>query len=295
MPTPTSDLTRDVPVRVVLFRSLYETNVGSVSRVMSNMGADQLILVDRKCSLTFKAQQAAATGQSALQGRTELKTLQEYVDSSPGTLKIAFTCRDGKTRQVKPFTEALAQIPFLLEGRYPLSESPTAIDLIFGPEDAGLSCEEVDAAHLACSLQTFGRNTSLNLSHAVLMGIYLLQTHLSATTNESIHTSSTAAAAAPVTTEDAYAFPDEALKTWIWETGFDVVDRPINAYTIMKRWLLRGLPTSKENRILDTVLRQGVRKMQEYNSSRRERGLTAGFVKKAPSELLSDLNDTSEH
>lgn len=293
MPTSTSDLTRNVPVRVVLFRSLYETNVGSVSRVMSNMGADQLILVDRKCSLTFKSQQAAATGQAALQGRTEVNSLQDYLDASPGTLKIAFTARDGKTRQVKPFTEALQRIPELLEGRYPLAESPTAIDLIFGPEDAGLSCEEVDAAHMACSLRTFGRNSSLNLSHAVLMGIYLLQEHLASTTNEAVHASAPSVPAA----DEAYAFPDEALKTWIWETGFDVVDRPINAYTITKRWLLRGLPTSKENRILETVLRQGIRKMQEYNSSRRERGLSAGFAakKQQPSELLGDQNETSDH
>lgn len=292
MPTSNSDITRNIPIRVVLVRSLYETNVGSVSRVMSNMGADQLILVDRKCSMTFKSQQAAATGQAALQGRIEVASMKEYLEASPATLKIAFTARDGRARQVRPYTEALTGIPSLLEGRYP-SEVPTAIDLIFGPEDAGLTCEEVDAAHMACSLKTFGRNTSLNLSHAVLVGLYLLQDHLAGSADQILHAPTTASEA--TSARDAHAFPDEALKSWIWETGFDVVDRPINAYTIMKRWLLRGLPTSKENRILETVLRQGIRKMQEYNSSRRERGLPAGFAKKQPTELLGDLNETSDH
>lgn len=292
MPTSTSDISRRIPIRVVLVRSLYETNVGSVSRVMSNMGADQLILVDRKCSLTFKSQQSAATGQAGLQGRIEVPSMKEYLELSPGTLKIAFTARDGRARQVRPFAEALTGIPGLLEGRYP-AEAPNAIDLIFGPEDAGLSCEEVDAAHMACSLKTFGRNTSLNLSHAVLVAIYLLQDHLAGAADQLLH-----APTSPAEKEhpdDAFAFPEEALKTWLWETGFDVVDRPINAFTILKRWLLRGLPTSKENRILETVLRQGVRKMQEYNSSRRERGLPAGFAKRAPTQLSGDLNETSDH
>lgn len=274
----TSNNDSTLPVRVVLFRSLYETNVGSVSRVMSNMGAQQLILVDRKCSLTFKAQQAAATGQSGLQERMEVDSIEKYLEISGNSLRIAFTCRDGKHRQLKPFREALTQLPALLEGRYPLSEKPSSIDLVFGPEDAGLSCDEVDACHLACSLDTFGKNSSLNLSHAVLLAVFQMQS---------------AQVQAPATTSigtkevDDFPFPAESLKSWLWESGFDVVDRPVNAYTVLKRWLLRAVPTGKENRILETVLRQGIRKMQEYNQSRRAAGLSAGFSprKQDPREL----------
>lgn len=259
----------EIPVRIVLCRSIYESNVGSVSRVMSNMGATSLILIDRKCTLTFKAQQAAATGQDGLRNRTEYADLGSYLQESQGSLRMAFTCRDGKERMVQPLGRTLAALPQAFANRVPAGSLPDSIDLIFGPEDAGLNGEEIDCAHFACSLSTFGPNLSLNLSHAVLVALYEVKKFL--------HQDLMATLSEATLSDENYPFPEESLREWLKETGFDVIDRPINAFSTLRRLFMRAIPSTKEKKMLETVFQQGLRKMTEYNELRRRAGLPAGY------------------
>ena len=65
-----NQIIRNVELRIVLVRSIYERNVGATSRAMANMGFTKLILVGPVCEFTIEANMAAATGQYALENKT---------------------------------------------------------------------------------------------------------------------------------------------------------------------------------------------------------------------------------
>ncbi|MEZ0390642.1 MAG: RNA methyltransferase [Pseudobdellovibrionaceae bacterium] len=274
--------------RVVLVRSIYDSNVGASSRAMANMGVHNLILIDPKCEITYSAQQAAATGQAALQNRRVYGSWKEFFASEPEGMRICFTARDGKGRQVQDFQETLQW----LKAEHPQlqreSEPALPIYLIFGPEDWGLSAEDLELTHFACSIPTFGDNTSLNLAQAVLVGLFILRTTWGGEKAQ-------LEGQQPKRKRSAdEVFPERALQTWLQEMGFDISNRRINVYTVLKRMLLHNVPNSKELRILETVLHQGIRKLREYNKLRQQMGLPAVQTEASDSASVSQREAFSE-
>lgn len=263
---------RSVAINVVLVRTIYETNIGATSRAMANMGFSRLILVDPKTEITFKGHQAAATGQEALEKKTVYASWSEFYKTEPEGLRICFTARDGKGRLVRDFQETLlslkAEHPDLQETPENSQAEPLPVYLIFGPEDWGLSAEDLELTHFACSIPTYGDNTSLNLAQATLLALFILRSNWGGT--RTILEGQTVRKSA-----DEAQFPEDALKQWLEEMGFDVSNRRINAFTVMRRVLLQNVPNQKEVRILQTVLHQGLRKLREYNELRLKMGLPA--------------------
>jgi tRNA/rRNA methyltransferase len=260
---------RPFNIHVVLVRTIYDSNIGASSRAMANMGVHHLILIDPKTDITLKAHQSAATGQNALANRRVYNTWREFLAKESDGIRICFTARDGKGRQVQDFQKTLQW----LQAEHPLfqKESETAVPvyLIFGPEDWGLSAEDLELTHFSCSIPTFGDNTSLNLAQAVLLGLFTLRTTWGGERSRLEGQQPDRA------TAETQIFPEKALATWIQEMGFDINNRRVNAYTVLRRMLLQNVPNKKELRILETVLHQGIRKLREYNLLRKEKGLPA--------------------
>lgn len=247
-------------VRVILVSSIYERNIGYCSRAMSNMGVTNLILIKPKCELRFEAQQAAATGQKALQGRRVYQSWEEFYHHEQEGIRIAFTARDGKARQVQDLKNLLSDI----SRSSPLlnAETITNIDLIFGPEDAGLSANDLEQAHFAACLPTYGENASLNLSQAVLLALFILRDQWGGErTILDGHKK--------ILKSEKADFPETQLREFLLQMGFDLSARRINAFTVLKKMLMRNTPTAKENQILHIVLNQGIRKLEEYNKLRK--------------------------
>lgn len=272
---------RPFDIRVVLVRTIYDSNIGASSRAMANMGVEHLILIDPKTDITLKAQQSAATAQSALQNRKVYGSWKEFFTQEPNGIRICFTARDGKGRQVQDFQSTLQW----LQKEHPLfqkkEESAVPVHLIFGPEDWGLSAEDLELTHFACSIPTFGDNTSLNLAQAVLLALFILRSTWGG------QRSQLEGQQPPRLLSDEQIFPEKALRTWIEEMGFDINNRRINAFSVLRRMLLQNVPNSKELKILEIVLHQGIRKLREYNQMRKQMGLPAVDVsasKQKPSE-----------
>ena len=163
---------RNIDLRVVLVRSLYERNVGATSRAMANMGVSKLILVAPQCEITIEGQKAAATGQFALQNRTVYSGWKDFYENEPRGIQIATTARDGRGRQVEDLAITLGNLKethpeFLKE-----TEAPLVVHLVFGPEDWGLSAEDIQYANHCCSIPIYGDNTSLNLAQAALLALF---------------------------------------------------------------------------------------------------------------------------
>lgn len=241
---------------VVLVGTLYESNIGATSRAMANMGVHRLILINRQCEITFQAQQAAATGQSALQNRTEYASWQDFFQAEPDGVRIALTARSGRLRDVQDLSAQLQQ----LKTSQP-EHNIRPIYFIFGPEDAGLSFEDLKQAHFSCSIPIFGQNPSLNLAQATLLTLFIFRQSL--VSNSTIQNSPSAwKENLPA---DAIHLPrlEELLKNWMLALGFDLREQHMSAYTVLRRLMLHSVPNQKELKILDVVLNQSVRKLNE--------------------------------
>ena len=262
---------------VVLVRSIYERNVGATSRAMANMGFRRLILIDPQCDITFEAQQAAATGQEALQNRKVYSSWKEFFHHEPEGFRIALTARDGRGRAVKELAETLQTLrtealQSEVAENSSAKESPgTQLYLIFGPEDWGLSAADLEYTHFACSIPTFGENPSLNLAQAVLLALFVVRNTYGGTrtTLEGAQTQKKAQ-------QDQISFFETTLKEWLQEMGFNFDHhKKINAYSVLRRAWLRNLPTQKELRMMEIVVQQSLRKLKEYNKMRRENQLAS--------------------
>ena len=252
---------RKLDVRIVLIKSIYERNIGSTSRAMANMGFKNLILLAPQCEITFDAQQAAATGQYALQNRTVYKTWEEFFKNEPQGLMIATTARDGRGRQAQDLQTTLN---YFLETNSDVqkeSEEPFVIHIVFGPEDAGLSAEDISHANFCCSIPTYGDNTSLNLSQATLLAMFISRAVFGGDRTKLEGQQKPKA----LQKKEEGIFPDATLRQWLVEMGFALDKKKINVYTTLKRMLLQNTPSTKEFRVLEIVLQQSTRKLRELN------------------------------
>lgn len=250
-------------LRIILVRSLYDSNIGAVSRVMSNLGAHHLILIAPECELTYSAQQAAATGQEALQNHRRYDNWSQFYENEPEGLRVALTARDGRGRQVRHLDETLkAQI---------LEKKP--LYLILGPEHWGLSNADLEHAHFCCSLPTFGENQSYNLSHACLLAGYIARSIVPAVSDR----------IEPVA-GNSVSFPEETVRLWLQTLGFDVDRNGMSVLTVLRRLLLHSVPSEKEIRSLEVVLHQSIRKMREYRWMR-------PHFKEIPKQAIGIHND----
>lgn len=253
---------RPFEVRIVLVRTIYERNIGATSRAMSNMGCDKLILIAPACDITYEAQQTAATGQTGLQNRVTYSSWDEFLEKEPESIKICFTARDGKGRQVRDIGDVLNDIADHAPQFQLHSEIPYVVHLVFGPEDWGLSAEDLEHANFCACLPTFGENWSLNLAQATLLAMYSLRLQWG---GERTRLDGGKARRAPQGIEGIN--PDATLKIWLEEMGFDLTrQRKINVYTVLRRMLLQNTPTKKELVILETVLQQSIRKLREWKA-----------------------------
>ncbi len=248
-------MSQTLKMSVVLVRSLYERNVGSVSRTMSNLGSEDLILIDPKCELTYEAQQAAATGQMALQNRRTYASWADFLASEPFGVRIGLTARDGRGRMPKFLRETLDDVDRTIAA----DDDPSIkhIYFVFGPEDWGLNREDLTHCQRAAKLPTHGPNTSYNLAHAVLLSLYIARELWPAPTQPIVKN------LPKDQTLSQKEFPEELISTWLTTLGISLDKKKVNVMTVLRRMLLQNIPTEKEYRILEMVLQQTIRKLKE--------------------------------
>lgn len=256
-------------IKVVLVKTLYDRNIGYSSRVMNNMGVADLILVSPQCEITYEAQLAAATGQTALQNRKIYSTWDEFYKNEAEGVRIAFTARDGRGRLVKDFD---SQIKWYLEklksedmsssqkNNSKFSELTTQnLYLVFGPEDAGLAAADLENIHFCAFLPTYGDNASFNLSHAVLMALFILRQHIGG-----LQTPLNGSQKEKIVLQEPMKRIGETLKEWLILLGVNLDEHhKVNAYTVIHKMLLQNVPTAKEHHMLETMLQQTIRKLKQ--------------------------------
>lgn len=150
-------------IKIVLVEPAGPLNLGAVARVMKNMGLGQLVLVNPHCDpLGIEAQRMAV---HAFDYLTQAQVVAALSEGLVGCERVVATTARQRRLQIE--THSPRQIlPWLLEG-------PAA--LIFGPEDRGLSNEELYHAQAFLQIPTSPEYAALNLAQAVTICCYELR------------------------------------------------------------------------------------------------------------------------
>jgi tRNA/rRNA methyltransferase len=152
-------------IRIILVEPAGALNVGSIARVMKNMGLTQLVIVNPKCDVL-----GAEATQMSVHAIDLLETAR-IVSDLPTALQgctrvIATTARE---RAIPTQLETPRQaLPWLID-----STQHTA--LLFGREDSGLTNAELNYAQRYIRIPVGSEYSSLNLAQAVGVCAYELQ------------------------------------------------------------------------------------------------------------------------
>jgi tRNA/rRNA methyltransferase len=151
-------------IRIVLVEPAGARNLGSVARVMKNMGLRQLVLVNPHCDPTdLEAQHMAVHA-------ADLLAAAQQVNSIPAALQGCTQVMATTSRHTPLNVETNAPrrvLPQLLS-----HNQPSAI--LFGPEDRGLSDAELNYAQVFIRIPSDAIYPSLNLAQAVGICCYEL-------------------------------------------------------------------------------------------------------------------------
>ena len=150
---------------VVLVKPKFPENVGGAARACANMGCRSLILVAPQ---NWNPDRAAAL--ATPQGVEILREMQVYdsLAEAVGGFNAVYatTARTGGWRKgILTPAKAAARIRTQLAD----GDSPA---IVFGPEDRGLTNEEIEIAGRLVTIPTAREASSLNLAQAVLITLY---------------------------------------------------------------------------------------------------------------------------
>ena len=163
-------------IKIVLVEPAGALNIGAIARVLKNMGLTQLILVNPQCDpLGEEARRMAVHAPNILDDLQIFETLPLALQGCQRVIATTARSRSLPTKLETP----QQGLPWLLE-----SDSPSA--LIFGPEDRGLSNQELNYGQRFVGIPSNPDYPSLNLAQAVGICAYeLYQTYLQAQIDKS--------------------------------------------------------------------------------------------------------------
>lgn len=228
-------------ITVVLHRPKYAGNIGSAARCAMNMGIEKLVVVDHPHP------DGEAMKQMATHAAAEVIEGIRYFDDLPSALEdfhyvVGTTARRGNSN----LRRVMVGPGEMAEALVDLSRN-NEVALVFGPEDRGLSNEELDHCHLLVSIPTSDRFRSLNLSHAVMILCYEIFRASRDTAGRF-----TPRLATSGELEDLYAHMKEALRN----IDFLRDENPDYWMVAVRRFLSRVPMFSRDVKILRGVCRQ---------------------------------------
>jgi tRNA/rRNA methyltransferase len=150
-------------ISIVLLQPRHSENIGAAARAMRNMGFQQLVIVDpQNFDLSKALKLATHFASDIIENSKFYPDLKEAL--SPFNYVVGTTARLGGQRQVvcTPLTLARKLIPISVKNR---------IAILFGPEDKGLSNEDIRYCHALVNIPTT-KFSSLNLAQSVMILCY---------------------------------------------------------------------------------------------------------------------------
>ena len=231
-------------VKIVLVEPAGERNIGSIARVMRNMGLSQLTIVNPHCNyLSEEAQVMAVHGLDVLKQAQIVNTIPQALQGCHRA--IATTARP---RGIPTELETPRQaIPWLLE------QNITSA-LIFGPEDRGLSNQELSYAQRFICIEANPEYPSLNLAQAVGICCYELYHYYQSLTDEEKANSETSEEVATIEQLEGYY---QHLESVLLKINYIYPHTAATKMAKLRRIINRSNLNSQELALLRGILRQG--------------------------------------
>jgi tRNA/rRNA methyltransferase len=227
-------------IRIVLVEPAGALNVGSIARIMKNMGLTQLVVVNPQCDLGGnEARQMAVHAIDVLESATVVETLPQALVGCQRA--IATSGRDTALPEI-PLKSPRQALPWLLE------DTSARAALIFGREDRGLTNRELHYAQQLVQIPTGDRYPSLNLAQAVAICCYEL--HVSSQQETPIAPPPTLAAREQI---EAYY---EQLESLLLAIGYLYPHTAARRMEKVQRLLNRALPSPDEIALLRGMVSQ---------------------------------------
>ncbi len=249
-------------IRVVLVEPAGPLNVGSVARVMKNLGLRQLVLVNPKCNpVGGAARLMAVRGIDLLQAAQVVPSLAEALQACRRV--VATTGRD-RTALSTPLEPPRRVLPWLVP---PIGGSAA---IVFGREDSGLSNDELNLAQRWLHIPSSDDYASLNLAQAVAICCYELS--LAASDEERPRSPSATLeaeppslpAASPAASLSEPLAPRQQLEQYfadlqdlLLHTGYLQPHTAHSRMEKLRQLVNRAYPTESEMAMLRGMVRQG--------------------------------------
>jgi TrmH family RNA methyltransferase len=225
-------------VEVVLLRPARPGNVAAACRAMKNMGLARLRLVDPPAGLQeAEARNLAYGAWDVLDGARTAPSLGAAVAAS--TFVVGTTGRALEE----------AWTPRQLAARAAAHAGGGAMSLVFGPEQSGLTNEELRACHARVHIPTSPEHSSLNLAQAVLVLAYELRLH-------TLLDAPAADPASPVATAGELDRACREMRAALLEIGFLSPANPEPILAELRALVARAAPASREVTLLLGLARQ---------------------------------------
>jgi tRNA/rRNA methyltransferase len=157
-------------ITIVLVRPKYAGNIGSAARVAKNMGIEKILVVRRHEFFIDKEMEKIRQMSTHL--ATDVVEKIRYFDDlreavSGFTFIVGTTARLGSARSAHGTPRELAAQLVDISQR-------NRVALLFGPEDFGLTNDDLKLCHQLITIPASERLKSINLSHAVMILCYEL-------------------------------------------------------------------------------------------------------------------------
>lgn len=144
---------------IVLVRPQLPENIGLVARAMDNCGLKDLIIINPKKKWPNQKSIITSANSKMIIQKTKI---YDSIEKALFNFNFIVALSARKRFLQKPYQNNMNK----LFEQFPLNQK-TAI--LFGPENSGLSNEDLRLADLIFNINTSKSNPSLNLSHAVLL------------------------------------------------------------------------------------------------------------------------------
>lgn len=147
---------------IILVRPQLPENIGMVARGMDNCGLEKLILIEPREKWPNKLSlKTSANSKKILLNAKIFESLKKALSS----FNFVVATSNRKRYLQKPFIDD----EDILFKKFPPNKK---IAILFGPENSGLSNEDLMLSDIIYNIDTAKSNTSLNLSHAVVLMSY---------------------------------------------------------------------------------------------------------------------------
>jgi tRNA/rRNA methyltransferase len=225
-------------IDIILVGTLNSGNIGSAARAIKNMGLSRLSLVSPQCPLDDQAFWMAPHSHDIINNSNTYSSLREAISNS--SYVFGTTARNRRSRNyLYPEEMAKKATAFAEQNK---------VSIIFGPEDAGLSNDNLELCNEVVSIPTAGDATSINISQAVMLICYEIFRIVNGNNK-------TAEEAELATARKVEAMYDHMRKALL-EIGYSNPQNPDHVIGKFRRILSRAGLTAEDVKIIRGVFRQ---------------------------------------